>query len=87
VERKVRICRYGGDCYQYGLVAMGFIDIVIENSVNPWDIQALIPIVTGAGGCITTWDGSDPCMGDRAVATSNERLHEQVLKELENCLD
>lgn len=82
VENKVRLCRYGGDCYQYGLVAMGFIDVVIENSLNPWDIQALIPIVRGAGGCITTWDGNDPCMGDRAVATSSERLHEQVLNAL-----
>ena len=86
VENKVRLCRYGGDCYQYGLVAMGFIDVVIENSLNPWDIQALIPIVRGAGGCITTWDGNDPCMGDRAVATSSERLHEQVLNAL-NCAE
>ncbi|MCY4144521.1 MAG: histidinol-phosphatase [Gammaproteobacteria bacterium] len=82
VENKVRLCRYGGDCYQYGLVAMGFIDVVIENSLNPWDIQALIPIVRGAGGCISTWDGNDPCMGDRAVATCSKRLHEQVLNAL-----
>lgn len=83
VQRKVRLCRYGGDCYQYGLVAMGFIDIVIENKLNPWDIQALIPIVKGAGGCITTWAGNDPSNGGRVVATSNMRLHEQVLNALE----
>lgn len=79
VERRVRLCRYGGDCYQYGLVAMGFIDVVIENSLKPWDIQALVPIVKGAGGCLTTWNGNDPSMGDRAVASSSERLHDQVL--------
>lgn len=83
VQRKVRLCRYGGDCYQYGLVAMGFIDIVIENKLNPWDIQAVIPIVKGAGGCITTWEGNDPSKGGNVVATSSQRLHEQVLDTLE----
>lgn len=83
VQRKVRLCRYGGDCYQYGLVAMGFIDVVIENNLNPWDIQALIPIVKGAGGCITTWEGEDPSKGGRVVATCSASLHEQVLKVLE----
>ncbi len=82
VLRKVRLSRFGGDCYQYGLVAMGFIDIVIENNLNPWDIQALIPIVKGAGGCITTWEGNDPSMGGNVVATSSQRLHERVLNTL-----
>ena len=84
VQHKVRLCRFGGDCYQYGLVAMGFIDVVIENNLNPWDIQALIPIVRGAGGCITTWEGNDPSMGGRVVATSSDSLHEQVLNALGN---
>lgn len=84
VEKAVRLCRYGGDCYQYGLVAMGFIDVVIENQLNPWDIQAIIPIVEGAGGCITTWDGQDPSMGGRVVATASARLHEQVLDRLKS---
>ncbi len=83
VQRKVRLCRFGGDCYQYGLVAMGFIDIVIENNLNPWDIQPLIPIVKGAGGCITTWEGSDPSKGGHVVATGSDSLHEQVLNVLE----
>lgn len=83
VRRNVRLCRFGGDCYQYGLVAMGLIDIVIENNLNPWDIQPLIPIVKGAGGCITTWEGNDPSKGGRVVATSSASLHEQVLNVLE----
>ena len=53
----------GGDCYLFGLVAMGQMHIGLDGSLNPYDIQALIPIIRGAGGVITTWDGGNPSMG------------------------
>jgi len=58
VKNAVSMIRYGGDCYCYALLAMGFVDIVIETGLAPYDIAALIPIVQGAGGIVTSWDGA-----------------------------
>ena len=58
VADRARLTRWGGDCYAYCLLAMGLIDVVIESSLQAYDVQALIPIVEAAGGAITTWDGS-----------------------------
>lgn len=71
--------RYGGDCYAYGLLAMGFIDLVVEASLKPWDIQALIPIIEGAGGVVTSWDGGDCQNGGRVVAAGDKRIHAEAL--------
>jgi len=50
VEGAVRLTRYGGDCYSYCMLAAGHLDLVVETELKPYDIAALIPIVTGAGG-------------------------------------
>ena len=57
VEAEVRLTRYGGDCYSYCMLAAGHLDLVIETELKPYDIAALIPIITGAGGVVTTWEG------------------------------
>ena len=57
VESAVRLSRYGGDCYSYCMLAAGHLDLVIETELKPYDIAALIPIVTGAGGIVTNWEG------------------------------
>lgn len=75
----VRMSRFGGDCYAYGLLAMGFIDLVVEAALKPWDVQALIPIIEGAGGVITSWNGGDAQHGGRVVAAGDRRLHEEAL--------
>lgn len=80
MDGMARMTRFGGDCYAYGLVAMGFMDAVVEAALKPWDIQALIPIVEGAGGVVTTWSGGDPQDGGQIVASGDERLHAQLLK-------
>ena len=49
-------------------------------SLKPYDIQALIPIIKGAGGEITTFDGGNPSMGGNVVASANSSLHRQVLE-------
>jgi len=82
LRKRVRICRFGGDCYSYCALAMGFLDIAIDPGLQPYDIQALIPIVKGAGGEITTFDGGDPSLGGDVVASANAVLHEQVLSML-----
>ena len=78
-----KMTRYGGDCYAYALLAMGFIDLVVEASLKPWDVQALIPIVEGAGGLFTSWDGKDAQEGGRVVAAGDRRVHAQALEILQ----
>jgi myo-inositol-1(or 4)-monophosphatase len=56
----VRRVSWGGDCYLYGLLALGQIDVVAEATLKIWDWAALVPIVTGAGGSITDWSGRPP---------------------------
>lgn len=79
VRKTVRLRRFGGDCYLYGLIALGQLDLVIEWDLKPYDIQALIPIVRGAGGVLTTWQGGDPSLGGAIVAAGDARRHAEVL--------
>lgn len=79
IGRRAKMTRYGGDCYAYALLAMGFIDLVIEASLMPWDVQALVPIVEGAGGLFTSWDGGPGHEGGRVIAAGDARLHAQAL--------
>lgn len=76
----VRMARYGGDCYAYGLLAAGFVDIVVEAGLKPHDVVALVPIIERAGGCITTWDGRPATAGGRILATGDQTLHEQAMQ-------
>ena len=52
----MKLSRYGGDCYAYCMLAAGLIDLIIETEIKPYDIVAIIPIVAGAGGIVTTWE-------------------------------
>jgi myo-inositol-1(or 4)-monophosphatase len=80
VEDKARLSRYGGDCYAYCMLAAGHIDAVIETELKPHDVMALIPIVTGAGGVMTTWDNGPPEAGGRIIAAGDRRVHAAALK-------
>lgn len=57
VSRQARTRRFGGDCYSYGLLAAGHIDLVVEAGLQPYDYLSLVPIIEGAGGVITDWQG------------------------------
>jgi myo-inositol-1(or 4)-monophosphatase len=78
VRARARLTRYGGDCYAYCLLAMGLIDVVVESSLKAWDIQALVPIVEGAGGTLTAWDGGSPDEGGDIVACGDPSLAPHV---------
>ena len=80
IERAVKMSRYGGDCYSYCMLAAGHLDLVVETELKPYDIAALIPIVTGAGGVITNWEGKAAQDGGRIVAAGDARVHEAALK-------
>jgi len=79
VEGVVKLRRFGGDCYAYAMMALGFVDLIIESAMQPYDIQALIPIVEGAGGIVTNWQGEDAMQGGQILAAGDARLHEQAL--------
>jgi len=76
LAEKVKLFRWGGDCYAYGLLAAGHVDLVVENSLKLYDFAALAPVIKGAGGMITDWkgreldmrsDGSVLAAGDPAI--------------------
>jgi myo-inositol-1(or 4)-monophosphatase len=82
----VRRNYWGGDCYAYGLLALGQIDVVAERDMKLWDWAALVPVVEGAGGRVTDWAGvplrpgsdgtvlavGDPALLAAAVALLND---------------
>ncbi|MCY4146167.1 MAG: histidinol-phosphatase [Chloroflexi bacterium] len=78
---KTRFNRSWGDCHGYFLVATGYADIMVDPIMNLWDIVALVPIIKGAGGAITAWNGGEPLSGGGIIA-SNGILHDQVLRAL-----
>lgn len=79
VASQARLMRYGGDCYAYCMLASGFVDVIVEASLQPYDVQALMPIIQGAGGVITAWDGSSAQQGGCVVACGDPALHAQVV--------
>ena len=84
VEEAVRLSRYGGDCYAYCMLAAGHVDLVIETELKAYDVLALIPIITGAGGIITTWENGSPAAGGRIIAAGDKRVHAEALSVLKN---
>jgi myo-inositol-1(or 4)-monophosphatase len=77
--RQVKLYRGWGDCYGYYLLATGYADIMVDPIMSIWDSMALIPIIKGAGGVITDYQGNDATIGNSIVA-SNKEIHSKVLK-------
>jgi myo-inositol-1(or 4)-monophosphatase len=80
VEKEVRLSRYGGDCYAYCMLAAGHVDLVIETELKPHDILPLMPIIAGAGGVVTAWDGGPAKAGGRVIAAGDARVHQAAMK-------
>ncbi len=80
VKAQARMTRYHGDCYLFALLAMGFVDIIIEAGFKRWDAAALIPLVEGAGGIMTAWDGGSAISGETILACGDRRIHEDAMK-------
>lgn len=77
--RKVKLYRNWGDCYGYYLLASGFADIMIDPIMSVWDLTALIPIIKGAGGVITDFQGNDAIKGNSIIA-SGKSIHKELIK-------
>jgi histidinol-phosphatase len=82
VAHSCKQTRYGTDCYAWCLLAAGLIDLVIESSLQPYDIQALIPIIEAAGGYVTNWSGEPAYEGGQVIAAGDSKLHQTVLEML-----
>jgi myo-inositol-1(or 4)-monophosphatase len=85
VTGRAALRRYGGDCYLYGLLASGFCDLVMEVSLKPHDYLALVPVVEGAGGRISDWEGAPLTTetGEKVLAAATTGLWEQALELLQ----
>jgi histidinol phosphatase-like enzyme (inositol monophosphatase family) len=79
VRDAVRLTRYGLDCYAYAMIAFGAADLVIEAGLAAYDVQALIPVVEGAGGVVTGWSGGDCSEGGRVLAAGDQAAHAQAM--------
>jgi inositol-phosphate phosphatase / L-galactose 1-phosphate phosphatase / histidinol-phosphatase len=91
--------QYGADCYAYGLLAAGFVDLVAEADLKPWDYLAMVPIVEGAGGVITDWNDkklrwhaadngeSITAWAGEVLAAGDRRAHAEALKALDFTLN
>ncbi len=82
LRRSVKLPRYGADCYAYALLATGFVDLVCESSLKPYDYAAMVPVIEGAGGVCTDWRGQALTLSSdgRVLAAGDARLHRQALK-------
>jgi myo-inositol-1(or 4)-monophosphatase len=82
LARRCLLHRFGGDCYNYAMLASGFIDLVVEAQLKPFDIVPLIPILEGAGCIVTDWQGRPPLTGGSVVAAATRELHDATLAAL-----
>ena len=79
VASQAKLVRYGTDCYAYGLIAAGQIDLVIEAGLKAYDVQGPIAVIEAAGGLVTDWQGRPCPMGGQVLAAANAAIHAEAL--------
>jgi len=82
LRKRCRRTVYGSDCYAYGMLANGSIDLVVESTMGIYDFCALAPVVTGAGGVMTDWQGHPLTIHSesRVIASGDPRMHSAALE-------
>ncbi|HSF96163.1 MAG TPA: histidinol-phosphatase [Thermohalobaculum sp.] len=80
VQKRVRLARYGVDCYAYALIALGHVDLVIESSLKSYDIAAPAALIRAAGGIVTDWRGGDARWGGQVIAAGDAAVHAEALE-------
>ncbi|KAL5563062.1 hypothetical protein UlMin_032809 [Ulmus minor] len=92
VRNKVKVPLYGCDCYAYALLTSGYVDLVVESGLKPYDFLALIPVIEGAGGVITDWKGdqlywetspNSLAPSFNVLAAGDKQIHQQALESLQ----
>ena len=88
VKDKCASSVYGGDCYNYALLAAGHLDIVIEHQLGAYDMMALVPILQNAGAYVTDWQGAPITINNDGslLACATRALHQDALKCLHSSL-
>ncbi|MFN4059159.1 MAG: inositol monophosphatase family protein [Paracoccus hibiscisoli] len=79
VADRVRLTRYGLDCYAYALLALGQVDLVIEAGLQSYDIAGPMAVVQAAGGIVTDWQGGPAAQGGQVIAAASAPLHRAAL--------
>ena len=79
VRDRVKLTRYGLDCYGYALLASGCVDILIEAGLENYDVAAPIAVIEAAGGQVTDWQGRSADEGGQILATGDPRIHDAAL--------
>jgi fructose-1,6-bisphosphatase/inositol monophosphatase family enzyme len=79
---RVRLTRYGMDCYAYALIAAGQIDLVVEAGLQTYDLMAPIAVIEAAGGIVTNWQGGPAHDGGQVLAAANRKIHAAALQVL-----
>jgi inositol-phosphate phosphatase/L-galactose 1-phosphate phosphatase/histidinol-phosphatase len=82
LSEAVKAVQFGADCYAYGLLASGFVDLVVEAKMKPSDYCALAPVVEAAGGVMSDWEGRPLGLKSdgRVIAAGDARVHSAALK-------
>jgi inositol-phosphate phosphatase / L-galactose 1-phosphate phosphatase / histidinol-phosphatase len=82
IEKEVKMLAWGGDCYMYGLLASGHMDVCAEASLSPYDFAALVPVVEGAGGVMSDWSGKKLTLKSdgKVIAVGDAGLKDKILK-------
>lgn len=79
VRAAARLARFGCDAYAYAMVALGELDAVIETGLKSWDVEAAVPVLTGAGGFVCDWDGAPIGReGGRMLLAGDRRVVEEA---------
>lgn len=82
LQQHVYQTRFNGDCYLYGMLASGWIDLVVEADLKVYDFLPLVPIISAAGGVISDWQGKSLTKqsSGQVIAAANSALHEQAIE-------
>jgi myo-inositol-1(or 4)-monophosphatase len=86
LSKQIQYRRFGGDCYTYAMLAGGWVDLVVESALFPFDYLPLVPIVEQAGGVISDWQGNSLGLSSasQVIAAATPQLHEAALKFLQH---
>jgi len=79
LRQKTRMTRFGGDAYFFAMLASGFVDIAMDAGLETYDVAALVPLIEGAGGIVTTWQGNEALGGGDIIAAASPALHSAAL--------
>jgi myo-inositol-1(or 4)-monophosphatase len=81
VIRKAKLYRTWGDCFGYFAIATGGADVMLDPTLSYWDVAAVVPVIEGAGGRVSSWQGGNPLERLSLIASSGA-VHEEVLRTL-----